>query len=324
MKGLSYFNGKIVPTGWTASRCLVPPLKQPSSLQPGTHLHSLVAGVALSHRSSNLASRQRVCLAAAAEEIVATERTASSVDSVPRGETAGAILVVDNVTIQAGDRDLLQDVSWRVLPGQRWGLVGANGAGKSTLLHALCGHRMVDAGKVVISPKAEVGYLAQALQHATRTVYEEVRSAMTHLSKIEARMDEAEQAMMEGDVEAAARMAQAQEEFALAGGWDVDKAISEVLSGLGFSAEQYDRNCSEFSGGWQMRIALAKLLLGPAGQAAVGAGTGGLMLLDEPTNHLDSAAVKWLGGFLRKSGGTVIIVSHDESLLDSACNHIMA
>lgn len=108
-----------------------------------------------------------------------------------------------------------------------------------------------------------------------------------------------------------------------AGGPDVDKRITNVLTGLGFRQDQFHAPASTFSGGWQMRIALARMLLGPAGQAAAQGLAGGLLLLDEPTNHLDAAAIKWLGGFLRSSGGTLVVVSHDEGLLQDVCTHIV-
>lgn len=128
-----------------------------------------------------------------------------------------------------------------------------------------------------------------------------------------------------GDETAADDLATAQESFAAAGGYDAEKRITNVLTGLGFRMDQFHRACTEFSGGWQMRIALARLLLGPAGQGAVD-GTGGLLLLDEPTNHLDAAACKWLGQFLRSATGpqtSVVLVSHDEALIEDACNHIV-
>ncbi|GFH29736.1 uncharacterized protein HaLaN_28450, partial [Haematococcus lacustris] len=105
---------------------------------------------------------RRPCLAArAAATAVAPAAAAYQHIVVPRGETAGAAMVIDKVSIQAGDRDLLEEVSLRVMPGQRWGLVGSNGCGKSTLLKALCGFRPIDAGRLIVAPKVEVGYLAQ-------------------------------------------------------------------------------------------------------------------------------------------------------------------
>ncbi|GLC40935.1 hypothetical protein PLESTB_000965000 [Pleodorina starrii] len=244
---------------------------------------------------------------------------------VPRGETAGATLILDGVTVQAGDRDLLADVSWRLMPGQRAGLVGANGCGKSTLLRCLSGLRGVDAGSAKVAHAVQVGYLEQtAVGGSRRTVWQEVRSRMSGLVEAERDMARAERELAEGDTSAATRLATAQEAWEAAGGPESERTITHVLTGLGFRPDQFHRRCSEFSGGWQMRIALARLLLGPAGQG--GGGSGALLLLDEPTNHLDSAACKWLGNFLRNGvppSTSVVLVSHDEALLESACNRIV-
>ncbi|KAL6751554.1 P-loop containing nucleoside triphosphate hydrolase protein [Haematococcus lacustris] len=248
---------------------------------------------------------------------------------VPRGETAGAAMVIDKVSIQAGDRDLLEEVSLRVMPGQRWGLVGSNGCGKSTLLKALCGFRPIDAGRLIVAPKVEVGYLAQtAVSGSQRTVYQEARSQMTSLLKAEEDMRLAERDLAAGDPTAAERLARAQDAVALAGGADVDRRIANVLTGLGFRHDQFHVSASQFSGGWQMRIALARLLLGEAGQAAAAGKVACLPAYlpacrDEPTNHLDSSAIRWLGNFLRTSGGTLVVVSHDEALLEDVCDHIV-
>lgn len=116
---------------------------------------------------------------------------------------------------------------------------------------------------------------------------------------------------------AAEALAAAQTEFEAVGGYEADKRISNVLSGLGFKQQDFHALASSFSGGWQMRIALARTLLSPAGDAARGAGRApGLLMLDEPTNHLDNAACAWLADFLSSSGGTVLLVSHDETLLE--------
>eukprot|EP00798_Chlamydomonas_sp_ICE-L_P029123 gene29123-32341_t len=233
-----------------------------------------------------------------AATIDAPASTAQQVFNIPRGETNGAAMVVDEVSIQVGDRDLLTDVEWKLMPGHRVGLVGANGAGKSTLLKCLIGSRQV-----------EVGYLEQtAVSGSTLTVWEEARSRMTNLLEAEALMDAAEVLLYAGDPAATEQLKLAQDAYEAAGGPTADKTVANVLTGLGFNKEQFHKNASEFSGGWQMRVALARLLLGPAGQSAAGNGSTGLMLLDEPTNHLDSAACKWLGNFLKNSSGGVVIV----------------
>ncbi|GBF92144.1 hypothetical protein Rsub_04491 [Raphidocelis subcapitata] len=268
-----------------------------------------------------------VAAAAVATAVAAPPAVANDmgVGDVPRGETAGAVALMEGITLQVGERDLLQEVDWKLMPGHRVGLVGANGAGKSTLLRAMAGLRTIQAGRLVVAPKVELGYLSQtAVSGSTRTVWEEARSQMHAMLRAEAAMEVASHAMAAGDVSAADDLASSQEAFEAAGGFDADRRIGGVLAGLGFSREQWHRSCTEFSGGWQMRIALARLLLSDAGQAASkGAASGGLMLMDEPTNHLDSAAVKWLAGFLSASGGTLVLVSHDEALLQGACDRIV-
>ncbi|GAX72848.1 hypothetical protein CEUSTIGMA_g303.t1 [Chlamydomonas eustigma] len=258
------------------------------------------------------------------QAVLAPSPSSTSSPTITRGDTAGATMVVDDVWVQVGDRDLLEGVSWRVMPGNRVGLVGANGAGKSTLLRCLTGVRQVDAGRLVVAHKVEMGYLEQtAVSGSDRTVWEEARSRMTELLKAEEMLESAGKAMEQGDPMAGELLTQANDAYEAAGGPTADKKIANVLTGLGFSFAQYDKKCSEFSGGWQMRIALARLLLSPAGQSATSNGGGGLLLLDEPTNHLDSAAIRWLGSFLKASSGTFIIVSHDEQLLQEACDHIV-
>jgi macrolide transport system ATP-binding/permease protein len=144
-------------------------------------------------------------------------------------------MILDDVTLQAGERDLLEDSSWRLMPGHRVGLVGANGAGKSTLLKAIAGLRGIDTGTLLVSNNVAVGYLAQtAVSGSTKTVYEEAKGAMTALAAAEAAMEAAGAAAEAGDPEAAQMLADSQEAFEAAGGYDADRRIGVVLDGLGF------------------------------------------------------------------------------------------
>ena len=250
----------------------------------------------------------------------ATTATAYEVN-IPRGETAGAVLVVDGVTIQAGDRDLMDDVQWRVMPRQRVGLVGANGCGKSTLLRALTGQRGVDGGKLVLANGVALAYLEQkGVSGSTRSVWEEAKSRMSHVLDAEAAMEAASAAMEAGEASAVEALQQAQMAFEAAGGYDVDKRIATVLSGLGFRQDQFTTPCTALSGGWQMRVALARTLLSPAGESSRSGGDG-LLILDEPTNHLDAAACRWLTSYLQDCSGSVVVISHDEAILET-CTHI--
>ena len=170
-------------------------------------------------------------------------------------------------------------------------------------------------GEVLIAKKARMGYLEQkGVSGSTKSVREEVSSRMDRLTAATAALENAETAVGNGDTsdEALQNLSEAAVEFEAAGGYTVEQKIANVLKGLGFIEEDYDRYCSEFSGGWQMRIALARLLLSEPD----------LLLLDEPTNHLDKGARTWLGDYLSKYDGTLLLVSHDEGLLNTAVSSI--
>eukprot|EP00752_Nemacystus_decipiens_P011899 g10551.t1 len=225
------------------------------------------------------------------------------------GYTGGAMVVLNQCVVSQGDTELMSNVDLTVMPGDRVGLVGQNGAGKSTLLQCIAGYRSLDEGSCVVKSGARMGYLQQkGVSGSTRTVYEEACSGMDTINESRARMDAAEQKMIENpmDQKALDRFLQAQATYDAVGGLTQDKLVAQILRGLGFSAQDQQRLCSTFSGGWQMRIALAKLLLSEPD----------LLLLDEPTNHLDSDAKTWLGKFLSNYQGTIVTVSHDEALLE--------
>ena len=219
---------------------------------------------------------------------------------------------MSDVAISTPDADLVNDANLRVNRGQCVGLVGANGAGKSTLLKVLAGVREADGGSVAIAPRTNVGYLQQtAVSGSDRTVEEEARSRMDAVNEARRALELAEE---NEDAEA---LVKAQEAFERADGYEAERRLAKVLDGLGFQREQWSTPCSELSGGWQMRVALARLLLSPAADT-----TGGLLLLDEPTNHLDAKSKEWLASWIASSGATTVLVSHDEPLLQKACTHI--
>lgn len=236
----------------------------------------------------------------------------------PEGDTAGAVFVMDGVTLSAGSRDLIDGAAWRLMPGERAGLVGVNGCGKSTLLRAITGNQPFDSGRMVVSFGTKLGYLEQtAVSGSKQTVWDEARSRMDAINEADEELRVAELSVDKGEEGAIAKLAAAQEAFEAADGYKADEMIAGVLNGLGFQQSDWTRLCSEFSGGWQMRIALARLLLGQMDRSGRS-----LMLLDEPTNHLDNKAKAWLAEYLRKVPGAVIIVSHDEALLDRTCDRI--
>jgi ATPase subunit of ABC transporter with duplicated ATPase domains len=216
------------------------------------------------------------------------------------GDTKGAALYIEDVCISRGSNRILSNVNLRVERGQRWGIVGPNGVGKSTLLGALTGTVRMDQGCAMVAPKIDVGYLRQtAVAGSTKTVFEEASSEMKKIQEARARMEEAERAITEGDTsdEMLLKLDEATSDFAAAGGWNQEQTVANVLKGLGFKPEDMDRLCSEFSGGWQMRIGLARLLLSNPS----------LLLLDEPSNHLDSSARDWLGKYLKNFDGSLVL-----------------
>ena len=228
------------------------------------------------------------------------------------GDTGGAMLLVEGVSLSAGDRDIIVDANLKVNRGEVVGLVGQNGAGKSTLLSAIAGRRDLDGGKALVRPGTSVGYLVQtAVSGSQRTAWEEAASGMERVAAAEAELAAAEAAVVSGDgdaARAAERLAVAADAFDAVGAASKEVRIERVLGGLGFAREDHNRSCSDFSGGWQMRIALARLLLSEPE----------LLLLDEPTNHLDLRAKQWLMGYLAQYEGTIVLVTHDEALLDAA------
>ena len=214
-----------------------------------------------------------------------------------------------------GEQVLLRDVSWRVGDGDRVGLVGPNGSGKTTLLKILAGLVPADAGKVVLAKRKRVGYLPQeGLRLEGRTVSGEVRTAFADLLRLRREQEEVAErlAAAPDQPELVARYGELEEEWQRRGGYEMDTRISEVLSGLGFAAGDQERPVETFSQGWQMRIALAKLLVE----------ANDLVLLDEPTNYLDIEARTWLLGFLARHRGGLVLVAHDRYFLDSVVTRI--
>jgi len=230
---------------------------------------------------------------------------------------------MEDATVTIGNNDLLEKVEWKIMPGERWAIVGPNGTGKSTMLKAITGQDTtvkLTTGRLVLHPTAAVGYLEQkGVSGSTLSVYDEVKSRMDRLQAATAALEKAEAEMETCDVNdpdclnaAIEAITEAQTEFENCGGYNVDEKISKILNGLGFKEADWGRSCSDFSGGWQMRIALARLLLSEPE----------LLILDEPTNHLDAAAKRWVASYLSSYQGSVLIVSHDENLLDKATSSI--
>ncbi len=225
------------------------------------------------------------------------------------------MLQLKDVVKQFADQVVLRHVDWHVRPTDRIGLCGENGAGKTTLLRLLSGQSDVDAGKVQLARGTTIGYLPQeGLEHSGRDLFTEVRSALEELLAVEAELKQLEgQISREAEESDLDRYSELQEIFRQRGGYTMEAEIGRVLKGLGFAEEDWGKPCEQFSGGWQMRIALAKLLLQKPN----------LLLLDEPTNHLDLPARDWLEGYLSAYPYAVILVSHDRFFLDQVVSRIV-
>jgi len=227
------------------------------------------------------------------------------------------MIALQNIKLQYGERYLYRDVSATIGAKDLIGLVGSNGAGKSTLLKVLIGLEEIDGGKVDKANYVTFGYLPQdGIEMHGRTLFKETETAFADVLGLQAKVEEAEARLDEMDTSSD----EFYETLELIGAWehrleDLDAGklpsrIESVLLGLGFSSSDMDRKTEEFSGGWQMRIALAKLLLANPS----------LLLLDEPTNHLDVTSQKWLEDFLLRYEGSLLMISHDRGFLDEITN----
>ncbi len=223
--------------------------------------------------------------------------------------------------MEFGVKPLFQDASFVINDKDRIALVGKNGAGKSTMLKILCGKQKPTAGNVAVPPDITVGYLPQVmiLQDDT-TVVEEARKAFSNVAEMAAKVEQLSKQMEERtDYESEDYMALveryslAHDRYMMMGAENCEAEIERILVGLGFLRTDFNRSTSEFSGGWRMRIELAKLLL----QRPDG------LLLDEPTNHLDIESIQWLEQFLAQSAKAVVLVSHDRAFINNVCNRTL-
>src|SRR5579862_7724782 len=216
-----------------------------------------------------------------------------------------------------GPKLLFEDLNWMITAQDRVGLVGANGSGKTTLLKVLSGTESLDYGKLSVTRGVSSGYLPQdGLSLSGRSVFAECMSVFASLQQMEVEMEELTHKMGELDpagpeyAQVADRFHQLDSEFRTRDGYAIEAQVGTVLSGLGFPHEEWNKRTEEFSGGWQMRIALAKLLLEKPN----------LLLLDEPTNHLDLEARNWLEQYLANYPFAYVLISHDRYFLDVTVN----
>ena len=221
---------------------------------------------------------------------------------------------VEQISMEFSARAVLEDVSFQINAKEKIALVGKNGAGKSTLLKILAGRQIPTSGKVVAPKEMKVGYLPQhLLTNDERTVREEAELAFEDVLRQRKRVEELSNRMAEREdydsqeyLKLIEELTHATERLQMMGGDECEAELEKTLMGLGFTRGDFDRRTSEFSGGWRMRVELAKILLGKPD----------LLLLDEPTNHLDIESIEWFEGFLKTSGAAVVLVSHDRAFIN--------
>lgn len=238
------------------------------------------------------------------------------------------MISVEGLTVEFGVKPLFENVSFVVNDRDRIALVGKNGAGKSTMLKILCGLQKPTRGTVSVPNDCAIGYLPQVMKLSDdTTVREETRKAFEERTRLKAQIDSMEQEMAgrtdyesESYQQLIERFTAAHDRFMMMGGETYEAEMERTLMGLGFERTDFDRPTSEFSGGWRMRIELAKILLRHPD----------VLLLDEPTNHLDIESIQWLEQFLQQSGSTVVLVSHDRAFINNVttrtleitCGHV--
>jgi ATP-binding cassette, subfamily F, member 3 len=225
------------------------------------------------------------------------------------------LLQLQNLSVHFPGRTLFADVTWPIFRGERYGLVGPNGAGKTTLLKMLIGEFEPSSGEIIRSRGLTFGYLPQTgISHTGRTLFETAWDGIPDLPKMELEIDAVRTELEKNpeDQELLERLGVLQHRWQDLEGYRAEARVAAILHGLNFRESDYTRRVEEFSGGWQMRIALARLLLKDPD----------LLLLDEPTNHLDLQTLLWLENYLSDYDGTQIIVSHDRSFLDRAVDCI--
>eukprot|EP00242_Pyramimonas_sp_CCMP2087_P017790 CAMPEP_0198213512 /NCGR_PEP_ID=MMETSP1445-20131203/28911_1 /TAXON_ID=36898 /ORGANISM="Pyramimonas sp., Strain CCMP2087" /LENGTH=718 /DNA_ID=CAMNT_0043888171 /DNA_START=76 /DNA_END=2232 /DNA_ORIENTATION=+ len=245
--------------------------------------------------------------------------------SKKQSDSTGASSISSGVRLEGISKafknvEILKDVSWECKKGERVGLVGNNGCGKTTQLQIIIGKMQADSGNVIMAPRAEVAYLTQEFEVVMqRTVREEFMSVYAKQQKIQQEMEETEAAIggcledMDRMQELLDKLDKLQQQANNTDMYSMDKSIDGMMGSLGFTEDDNDRLVASFSGGWQMRMSLGKILLQKPD----------LLLLDEPTNHLDLDTVEWLETYLKSQEVPMVIVSHDRAFLDQLCTKIV-
>ncbi len=228
------------------------------------------------------------------------------------------MLNIHNLSVSFGGEYLFEEISFRLNGGDRAGLIGKNGAGKSTLLKLLTKDMAYDTGTIAMEKDVKIGFLRQDIDFEQgRTVLEEAYQAFVEIKALELQLDEINQQLVErtdyesdGYSQIIIDLNDVTQHYEILGGYNYQGETEKILQGLGFKREDFDKKTDTFSGGWRMRIELAKLLLQ----------SNDVLLLDEPTNHLDIESIIWLENFLKGYPGAVVIVSHDKMFLDNVTN----
>ena len=231
------------------------------------------------------------------------------------------MISIDNLKVEFGVKPLFDNVSFVINDKDRIALVGKNGAGKSTMLKIICGLQKPTSGNVAIPNDTTIGYLPQVMNlQDNTTVREEVKKAFADISKMKERVDKlneelAQRTDYESDsyMELVQKFTTEHERYIMMGADNYEAEMERTLTGLGFERTDFDRPTSEFSGGWRMRIELAKILLRRPD----------VLLLDEPTNHLDIESIQWLERFLQQSAKAVVLVSHDRAFINNVTNRTL-
>ncbi len=227
------------------------------------------------------------------------------------------MLRLKGINYSIGARVLLKNIDLIINPGQRSALLGVNGSGKTTLLKIICGEQEQESGTISKPNEYRIGYLPQELTGTVSgKVLESVKAGRKDILDVEIRLDRLRHSLVDSDEDVNSvrikKLETAEAEFEAMNGYDLERMSKKILFGLGFSESDLDKNISELSGGWQMRVNLAKLLISDPD----------LLLLDEPTNHLDIKAIEWLEKFLSNFRGSVLVVTHDRFFIDRVTQNI--
>ena len=225
------------------------------------------------------------------------------------------MISIEGLSVEFGGNPLFDDITYVINKKDRIALVGKNGAGKSTMLKIIAGLQQPTSGTVNIPKDMTIGYLPQQMQISdSRTVMKEAEQAFAHIFELQSRIDRMNRELSnrtdydsQDYHDLIERVTDANEQLTMIGAANYQAEIEKTLMGLGFVREDFDRPTSEFSGGWRMRIELAKLLLQRPD----------VLLLDEPTNHLDIESIQWLENFLATRANAVVLVSHDRAFIDA-------